>query len=255
MHQHMEPQAYVTSAEDKGVATLTFFHPQHNAMPSDLLAKLRQAIVQAGQDPAVKVIVLCSAGERSFCAGASFEELVAIENKAQGEAFFNGFAQVINAMRLCPKFIIARIHGKAVGGGVGLAASADYALASQYASVKLSELSIGIGPFVVAPAIARKIGVSALGQMTLNAKTFYTAQWAKDKGLFAEVLPDAQALDDAIETLCHELKSYHPEAMAEMKRVLWSGTEHWETLLAERAAISGGLVLNNFTKETLERFK
>ena len=251
----MEPQAYVTSAEDKGVATLTFFHPQHNAMPSDLLAKLRQAIVQAGQDPAVKVIVLCSAGERSFCAGASFEELVAIENKAQGEAFFNGFAQVINAMRLCPKFIIARIHGKAVGGGVGLAASADYALASQYASVKLSELSIGIGPFVVAPAIARKIGVSALGQMTLNAKTFYTAQWAKDKGLFAEVLPDAQALDDAIETLCHELKSYHPEAMAEMKRVLWSGTEHWETLLAERAAISGGLVLNDFTKETLERFK
>jgi len=251
----MEPQAYVTSAEDKGVATLTFFHPQHNAMPSDLLAKLRQAIVQAGQDPAVKVIVLCSAGERSFCAGASFEELVAIENKAQGEAFFNGFAQVINAMRLCPKFIIARIHGKAVGGGVGLAASADYALASQYASVKLSELSIGIGPFVVAPAIARKIGVSALGQMTLNAKTFYTAQWAKDKGLFAEVLPDAQALDDAIETLCHEIKSYHPEAMAEMKRVLWSGTEHWETLLAERAAISGGLVLNNFTKETLERFK
>ncbi|MEJ6663420.1 MAG: enoyl-CoA hydratase/isomerase family protein [Flavobacteriaceae bacterium] len=255
MHQHMEPQAYVTSAEDKGVATLTFFHPQHNAMPSDLLAKLRQAIVQAGQDPAVKVIVLCSAGERSFCAGASFEELVAIENKAQGEAFFNGFAQVINAMRLCPKFIIARIHGKAVGGGVGLAASADYALASQYASVKLSELSIGIGPFVVAPAIARKIGVSALGQMTLNAKTFYTAQWAKDKGLFAEVLPDAQALDDAIETLCHELKSYHPEAMAEMKRVLWSGTEHWETLLAERAAISGGLVLNDFTKATLERFK
>ncbi len=251
----MEPQAYVTSAEDKGVATLTFFHPQHNAMPSDLLAKLRQAIVQAGQDPAVKVIVLCSAGERSFCAGASFEELVAIENKAQGEAFFNGFAQVINAMRLCPKFIIARIHGKAVGGGVGLAASADYALASQYASVKLSELSIGIGPFVVAPAIARKIGVSALGQMTLNAKTFYTAQWAKDKGLFAEVLPDAQALDDAIETLCHELKSYHPEAMAEMKRVLWSGTEHWETLLAERAAISGGLVLNDFTKATLERFK
>lgn len=251
----MEPQAYVTSAEDKGVATLTFFHPQHNAMPSDLLAKLRQAIVQAGQDPAVKVIVLCSAGERSFCAGASFEELVAIENKAQGEAFFNGFAQVINAMRLCPKFIIARIHGKAVGGGVGLAASADYALASQYASVKLSELSIGIGPFVVAPAIARKIGVSALGQMTLNAKTFYTAQWAKDKGLFAEVLPDAQALDDAIETLCHELKSYHPEAMAEMKRALWSGTEHWETLLAERAAISGGLVLNDFTKETLERFK
>ena len=251
----MEPQAYVTSAEDKGVATLTFFHPQHNAMPSDLLAKLRQAIVQAGQDPAVKVIVLCSAGERSFCAGASFEELVAIENKAQGEAFFNGFAQVINAMRLCPKFIIARIHCKAVGGGVGLAASADYALASQYASVKLSELSIGIGPFVVAPAIARKIGVSALGQMTLNAKTFYTAQWAKDKGLFAEVLPDAQALDDAIETLCHELKSYHPEAMAEMKRVLWSGTEHWETLLAERAAISGGLVLNDFTKATLERFK
>ena len=251
----MEPQAYVTSAEDKGVATLTFFHPQHNAMPSDLLAKLRQAIVQAGQDPAVKVIVLCSAGERSFCAGASFEELVAIENKAQGEAFFNGFAQVINAMRLCPKFIIARIHGKAVGGGVGLAASADYALASQYASVKLSELSIGIGPFVVAPAIARKIGVSALGQMTLNAKTFYTAQWAKDKGLFAEVLPDAQALDDAIETLCHERKSYHPEAMAEMKRVLWSGTEHWETLLAERAAISGGLVLNDFTKATLERFK
>lgn len=251
----MESKPFVTSTMHDGVGTISFFHPQHNAMPSHLLTQLRDAIEQAGRNNDIKVIVLKSEGDRTFCAGASFDELIAIDNEQSGQAFFNGFAQVINAMRACPKFIIARVQGKAVGGGVGLAAAADYALASEYASVKLSELSIGIGPFVIAPAISRKIGVGALSQMTIAAKTFYSAHWAREKGLFADVLPDLTALDQSITALCDELTNYHPEAMAEMKRVLWSGTDHWTTLLSERAAISGKLVLSDFTKDTLQRFK
>lgn len=237
------------------VGYIEFFHPAHNSLPGDVLAELAQTITSAGTNDDIKVIVLKSGGDRTFCAGASFKELININDDATGKVFFSGFANVINAMRKCPKFIIGRIQGKTVGGGVGLAASTDYCMATKFAAIKLSELNIGIGPFVVGPAIERKMGLSAMSQIAIDANTFYPAEWAKDKGLFTQVFESTEALDEAVKTTAEHLCTYNPEAMEEMKSIFWKGTEDWDDLLAERAAISGRLVLSEFTKETLKRFK
>ncbi|MFY0713568.1 enoyl-CoA hydratase/isomerase family protein [Seonamhaeicola sp. NFXS20] len=249
----IEPYVNLT-IEDK-VGVIEFFHPNRNSMPSDILHQLEQTIINAGNNEAIQVIILKSGGNRTFCAGASFNELIAIENAETGKQFFSGFANVINAMRNCPKLIIGRIQGKTVGGGVGLAAATDYCLATQYASVKLSELSIGIGPFVIEPAVSRKIGKTAMSLMTISAETFFSANWAKEKGLYAEVFDTAEELDEAVKVLAENLSSYNPEALKEMKKVFWEGTDNWNTLLQERAAISGKLVLSKFTKKTLKRFR
>ncbi|MEO0789076.1 MAG: enoyl-CoA hydratase/isomerase family protein [Bacteroidota bacterium] len=245
---------YVKHAVEGGVATIEFFHPAHNSLPSDLLAELAGAFDTVGEMEEVKVVVLKSGGNRTFCAGASFNELIAIQNKEEGLKFFSGFANVINAMRKCPKFVIGRIQGKAVGGGVGLAASTDYCMATKFASIKLSELNVGIGPFVVGPAIERKMGLSGMSQIAIRANDFFDPEWAKQKGLYTEVFDDADALDAAIDELAQGLLKYNPDAMARMKRMFWSGTDHWDELLKERAAISGELVLSEFTRETLKRF-
>jgi len=247
--------AFVNSDIAGGVGTVTFFHPQGNSMPGMLLARLAAEIESLGSNPAVTVIVLKSAGEKAFCAGASFSELLAINNVTDGKAFFSGFANVINAMRRAPKLVIARVQGKAVGGGVGLAAAADHTLATVDASIKLSELTIGIGPFVISPAVERKIGTSAFMQMSINATEFYSAQWAKEKNLYAEVYETTAALDEAIAALAAKLSAYNPEAMKLLKHVAWQGTEDWDTLLAERAEMSGRLVLSDFTKQALEALK
>lgn len=246
---------YVKLAVENNVGYITFFHPDQNAMPSESLVQLEQTITEAGNNKAVKVIVLKSGGDRTFCAGASFKELIRISTVEEGERFFSGFANVINAMRACPKLIIGRVQGKVVGGGVGLAAATDYCLATQYAAIKLSELSIGIGPFVIEPAVSRKMGATAMSQMTMNAETFFTPDFAKNNGLYANVFETTEALDDAVKILAEKLASYNPEALKEMKMVFWKGTDHWEILLKERAKISGRLVLSEFTKETLKRFK
>ncbi|MEM8586296.1 MAG: enoyl-CoA hydratase/isomerase family protein [Bacteroidota bacterium] len=245
---------YVKHTVEGGVATIEFFHPAHNSLPSDLLAKLAGAFDTVGEMEEVKVVVLKSGGNRTFCAGASFNELIAIQNKEEGLKFFSGFANVINAMRKCPKFVIGRIQGKAVGGGVGLAASTDYCMATKFASIKLSELNVGIGPFVVGPAIERKMGLSGMSQIAIRANDFFDPEWAKEKGLYTEVFDDADALDVAIDELTQGLLKYNPDAMARMKRMFWSNTDHWDELLKERAAISGELVLSEFTRETLKRF-
>jgi methylglutaconyl-CoA hydratase len=198
---------------------------------------------------------LKSGGHRTFCAGASFEELTAINDSVAGKEFFSGFANLINEMRKCPKFIIGRIQGKTVGGGVGIAAATDYCMATKFAAIKLSELNVGIGPFVVGPAVQRKIGLSAMSQIAMDANSFYSAEWAKQKGLFSQVFETADELDAAILTFATNLCTYNPEAMMEMKKVFWVGTENWDRLLAERASISGRLVLSEFTKETLKKFK
>ncbi|MEO1411435.1 MAG: enoyl-CoA hydratase-related protein [Bacteroidota bacterium] len=238
-----------------GVATITFYHPAHNSLPGKLLAQLRAAIDAAGADAAVKVVVLRSAGDRTFCAGASFDELIAIADLEEGKRFFSGFANVINACRKCPKLIIGRVQGKAVGGGVGVAAATDYCFATRYASVKLSELAVGIGPFVVGPAVERKLGTSAMTQLAYNATEWRTAEWARDRGLYAEVYESAEAMDEAIGQLAGRLAQSNPEAMRLMKKAFWEGTEHWDQLLAERAATSGQLVLSDFTRKAIERFK
>lgn len=248
-------QAYVTLHIENEVAYIEFFHPNKNAMPSDILKKIEQTIIDAGNNIAIKVIVLKSGGDRTFCAGASFNELISIDNEEAGMQFFSGFANVINAMRKCPKLIIGRVQGKTVGGGLGLAAATDYCLATKHASIRLSELSIGIGPFVIEPAVSKKMGKTAMYQMAIDAETFFSSDFAKDKGLYAEVFETIEDLDEAVKTLAKKLSSYNPEALFEMKRVFWESTNHWEVLLTERAKISGKLVLSKFTKDTLKRFR
>ena len=251
----METKAYVKQNIKNGIATIEFFHPAHNSLPGDILAKLVSNINEAGKNNEVKVIILKSGGERTFCAGASFEELISINDAETGKIFFSGFANVINAMRKCPKFIIGRIQGKTVGGGVGIASATDYCMATKFASIKLSELNLGIGPFVVGPAVERKLGLSGMSQIAIDANSFYNAEWARQKGLFTKVFESTVDLDEAVQSFAENLCKYNPEAMREMKKVFWNGTENWDTLLAERAAISGRLVLSDFTKETLKNFK
>lgn len=248
-------EAYVHHTTVDGIATIEFYHPQKNSLPGDLLRELAATIRKVGADANTKVIVLRSGGEKVFCSGASFDELIAIENEAQGLRFFSGFAEVINAMRTVPQFIIARIHGKCVGGGVGVAAAADYAIAVQGADVKLSELAVGIGPFVVGPAVERKLGVSAFSQLAIDASVWRPAEWAKQKGLFAELHDTAEGMDDSINRLATTLAKSHPAAMQEMKQVFWKGTEDWDSLLLERAAISGRLILSEFSKNFIAAFK
>jgi len=240
---------------ENGVATVLFFHPQSNSLPGKVLKQLADTIQLLGNNKQAKVIVLKSEGGRAFCAGASFDELMAIKNKVQGEDFFMGFARVINAMRKCPKFIIGRVQGKAVGGGVGLAASVDYCLATKYAAVKLSELAIGIGPFVVGPAVERKLGISGMNHLAINATEWKSAEWAKANGLYQDVFENAEELDKAVEKLALILADSNPEAMKELKQTFWQGNEHWDELLADRAAISGELVLSKFTRNAIQKFK
>lgn len=248
-------EGYVKIETHQGVTTIEFFHPKANSLPNKILAELAKEIHFAGTHEETKVIVLKSGGDRAFCAGASFDELMTIKNEAEGLKFFSGFAYVINAMRKCPKFIIGRIHGKCVGGGVGLAASVDYAIAVEGADIKLSELAVGIGPFVVGPAIEKKIGLAAFSALAIDAAGWRNSDWAKRKGLFAELHENTANMEESIHRLANSLAHSSPDAMAEMKKIFWKGTEHWDELLKERAAISGRLVLSNFTKKAIEKFK
>ncbi len=247
-------QGHIKSSVNNKIATIEFFHPSHNSLPGKLLSKLEQAIYAAGENNDVVLIVLKSAGDRTFCAGASFDELVSIDNEVVGKKFFMGFANVINAIRKVSKIVIGRVHGKAVGGGVGLAAACDYCLATKFASVKLSELAVGIGPFVIGPAVERKIGVSAYSHMSINATEWRAADWAREKGLYTEVFQSTEQLDEYITHLTDRLVTMNPEAMSLLKNVFWENTNHWDSLLEERAEMSGRLVLSDFSKKAIEAF-
>jgi methylglutaconyl-CoA hydratase len=248
-------EGYVKTELNSGIAVIEFFHPQSNSLPGNILNELAGQVRAAGENRDAKLIILRSGGDRAFCAGASFDELIAVKNETEGLNFFSGFANVINAMRLCPKFIIGRIQGRCVGGGVGLAAACDQAIATGQASVKLSELAMGIGPFVIGPAVQRKIGISVFSQMAIHSSTWFDAGWAKEKGLFNDVFDTIEQVDKAITELATSLADSSPEAMAEMKKIFWQGTENWDQLLKERAAISGRLVLSEFTRKSIAAFK
>jgi len=251
----MSDTGRVTAHIENGIGTVTFFHPQSNSLPGALLRELGDCITEVGNDAHVRVIILRSEGQKAFCAGASFDELTAIDDAATGLQFFSGFAHVINSMRKTNKLVIGRVQGKAVGGGVGLASAVDYCFATKAASVKLSELAVGIGPFVVGPAVERKVGVSAMSQMAINATEFMSAEWAREKGLYAELFETEEAMDEAIAALATRLAASSPDAMLELKRIFWQGTEHWDNLLVERAGISGRLVLSDFTRNAIAKFK
>jgi methylglutaconyl-CoA hydratase len=248
-------KSYAKQTVVNNISFIEFYHPSHNSLPGDILHNLVELIKNAGDNDDVRVIVLQSGGDRTFCAGASFTELVTISDEKSGMIFFSGFAKLINAMRTCPKFIIGRIQGKTVGGGLGIVAASDYCLATKHAEIKLSELNIGIGPFVIGPVIERKIGLSLLSQISLNPKKFYSALWAEKYGLYSEVFENTSELDKAVMTFAEELCSYNPEAMKEMKKSFWRETDHWDQLLNEQAKISGRLVLSSFTKNELSKFK
>lgn len=245
----------ITTSILNQVATIEFSHPSSNSFPSTLLQELTDEINTLSKNDSASIIILKSSGTGAFCAGASFDERLSINNYEDGSRFFSGFANVINAMRKCPKLIIGRIHGKAVGGGVGLAAACDYSFATTKSEIKLSEIAIGIGPFVIEPAVSRKIGKMAMAEMTLNPTVWKTSKWAFEKGLFSEVFETIEELDYRLNQYVTEISSYNKEALNEMKKVLWEGTNHWDSLLYERAAISGRLVLSDFTKNALEKFK
>jgi methylglutaconyl-CoA hydratase len=245
----------VETSINNGIATIEFFHPQSNSLPGQLLSRLTAEIENAGKNKETKVIIIKSAGEKIFCAGASFDELISITDLETGKKFFSGFASVINAMRKAPKFIIARVQGKSVGGGVGIASAADYTLATEAASVKLSELNVGIGPFVVGPAVERKIGSAAFAALSINAGEWMNAEWAREKGMYADIYSTIAELDKAVDELANKLSLSNPEAMTELKKIFWKGTEDWDNLLAQRAETSGRLVLSSFTKNFIENCK
>lgn len=255
MNQAVDQGQVEFTKNENGIATIEFSHPLSNSLPGKILQKLADTITALGQDDEVKVIVLKSSGERAFCAGASFDELISIKDLEVGKQFFSGFAKVINACRKAPKFIIGRVQGKAVGGGVGVASAVDYCLATRYADVKLSELAVGIGPFVVGPAVERKIGLSAMSELAINATEWRSADWAKKKGLYTDVYDTVEEMDEEVDKLALRLSKSNPQAMAMLKKVFWEGTENWDSLLADRAAMSGELVLSEFTVNAINAFK
>ena len=251
----MNGQPYVNSVTHQSITTIEFYHPQGNSLSSDLLRQLAKNIHSAGIDANTRVIILRSAGDRAFCGGASFDELRSVTEAAQGLEFFNGFAKVINAIRKSPKLVIGRIHGRCVGGGVGLAAAVDYAIAREGADIKLSELSIGFGPFVIAPALERKMGNTAFGQLAIDAMHWRNAEWAQKRGLYAELHQATEPMDESVSRLADALAHSNPEATEALKKILWKGTEHWDELMRERAATSGNLALSEFAKNAIARLR
>ena len=255
MSLEINNEGYVTISTENGITTIEFFHPQSNSLPIKLLQALAENIRAAGENNDSNIILLRSAGEKVFCAGASFDELAAIKTEEAGINFFSGFSDVINAMRKCPKLIVARVHGKCIGGGVGLAAAADYAIAMEGADIKLSELAVGIGPFVIGPAVERKIGLSAFSQLAIDASMWRNADWARRKGLYGELHAEKNGMDDSIKRLLNSLSQSSTEAMKEIKKMFWEGTNHWDALLVSRAAISGKLILTEHSQLYIKQFK
>lgn len=249
------PNGSLYTSINRKVATVEFGHPASNSFTAELLDRLTAELNKLSENKEITVVVLKSEGDRAFCAGASFDELMAVSNLEEGKVFFSGFANIINAMRSCKKVIVGRVQGKTVGGGVGLASACDYVFASVDASIRLSELTIGIAPLVIAPAVERKIGTAAISELSLSPAEWKNAYWAKEKGLFARVFDSMKDLDRDLEFFVEKLSAYNPEALEEWKKILWKDTSHWDRLLVERAAITGKLVLSEFTKNALSKFK
>lgn len=251
----MPENGEITTTIEDNIGTIEFFHPKGNSLPGKMLRALAKTITEMGNNPDVYVLVLKSRGDGAFCAGASFDELIAIDSYKEGKHFFMGFALILNAMRQCPKLIIVRVQGKTVGGGVGIASAGDYTIAHESAAIKLSELALGIGPFVVGPAVERKVGTSAFSTLSVDASSWNSAQWARENGLFSKVCESHDKLNEEVATLAKQLSDYSPDAMQELKKALWKGTEDWDSLLEKRAEVSGRLVLSDFTRNFIEEFK
>jgi enoyl-CoA hydratase/carnithine racemase len=252
-HVTLPSEGIVVAHVGDNIGRIHFGHPKGNSLPAAILRDLASQIVQVGARDDVRVIVLASYGEGPFCAGASFDELSSIADATAGKEFFMGFARVILAMTRCPKPIITRVHGKVVGGGVGVVAASDYVMAGSAAALRLSELAVGIGPFVVGPVIERKIGQGPFAALAIDAD-WRDAHWGERHGLYARVFDVVHALDSALEIFAHKLAVSNAVALENIKRVTWAGTEHWPQLLDERAAMSGEFVLSDYTRAAIAGF-
>ena len=251
----MSEKGFVRSEINNGIGQIEFYHPKSNSLPSDLLSQLAQSLSRFGANPDVKVILLSSAGENTFCAGASFDELLRLKTATEGEKFFNGFGNVILAIKNARKFVVVKVQGKAVGGGVGIVCAADYVIATESASVKLSELFIGIGPFVIGAAVKRKIGLANFSSLAISSSQWKSSDWAINSGMYNEVVSDRSELDNRTTLLINELISYSPSAMLRTKEMFWEGSEDLESFMKDKAKQSGTLVLSDFTKQKLNSFK
>lgn len=235
------------------LAHIEFYHPKGNSLPSRILEELTLAFRRASEEPDLRVITLQSRGDGAFCGGANLDELRAIRDFESGKAYFMRIAELLTAMRDTPGCIIAKVQGPAVGGGVGLIAASDFVCAGQDAPVRLSEVSLGIGPFVIGPAVIRKIGLSAFSTLSLDAGTWYDAHWARSFGLYNRVVESHVELDRVAEQLAGDLAASGPSAVTTLKRELWRGENDWPARLEESAEQSAKLLMTEHTQRLLHR--
>ncbi len=245
---------FVTSEIKNNISEITFGTPKSNSLPGEILEKLAQTILECGKDQNVKAILLQSEGEKSFCAGASFDELLEIEELEKSKIFFGGFAKVLNAMRSCGKLVIVRVQGKTTGGGVGIACAADYCFGTTDSALALTELNLGIGPFVIGPFVERKIGKSAYSAMSIDAD-FRSAEWCERHDIYQSVSENIPEMDSKIEKFLEVLSNRSSDALALIKKVSWEGTEHFDQLMPERILMSASLILEDSAKENIGKIK
>lgn len=245
---------FVTQELKNNISEITFGTPKSNSLPGEILEKLAQTILESGKDENVKAILLKSEGEKAFCAGASFDELLEIEELEKSKIFFGGFAKVLNAMRNCGKLVVVRVQGKTTGGGVGIACAADYCFATKDSAMALTELNLGIGPFVIGPYVERKIGKSAYGAMSIDAD-FRSANWCEKHDVYHSVSENIQEMDEKIAAFMNKLSERSADALALIKKVSWEGSEHFDQLMPERILMSASLILEDSAKKNIELIK
>ncbi len=247
-------QPFVTSEIRNSISEITFGTPKSNSLPGEILEKLAQTILIEGKKEEVKAILLKSEGEKVFCAGASFDELLEIDELEASKKFFGGFAKVLNAMRSCGKIVVVRVQGKTTGGGVGIACGADYCFATKNAALALTEINLGIGPFVIGPYVERKIGKSQFSAMAIDAD-FRSAEWAEQHNIYHSVSETIAEMELKLGIFLDKLSARSDEALALIKKVSWEGTEHFEELMPERIHMSASLILEDSAKENIQKIK
>ncbi len=247
-------KGFVNQEIKNNISEITFGTQKSNSLPGEILELLAETILESGKDQSVKAILLKSEGEKAFCAGASFDELLEIEELEKSKIFFGGFAKVLNAMRSCGKLVIVRVQGKTTGGGVGIACAADYCFATKDSAMALTELNLGIGPFVIGPFVERKVGKSAYSAMSIDAD-FRSADWCEKHDVYHSVSENISEMDEEIKAFMEKLSTRSSEALALIKKVSWEGTEHFAQLMPERILMSASLILEDSAKENIGKIK
>lgn len=245
---------FVISEIKNNIAEITFGTPKSNSLPGAILEKLAQTILEEGVKKEVKAILIKSAGEKAFCAGASFDELLAIDELETSKKFFGGFAKVLNAMRNCGKIVVVRVQGKTTGGGVGIACGADYCFATKDAALALTEINLGIGPFVIGPYVERKIGKSQFSAMAIDAE-FRSAEWAEEHNIYHSVSENIAEMDIKLDDFLQKLSTRSDDALALIKKVSWEGTDYFNMLMPDRIHMSASLILEDSAKKNIEAIK